>query len=446
MKQLFTLLIAFLLPFFSYADDSGTCGDGLTYTYDESTQTLTISGNGAMSNYSYNGAPWKSYKANIKTITIVEGVTTIGNSAFEGCSGLTSITIPESVNRIGISAFSGCTGLTSITIPECITSIESGTFYNCRSLTSVAIPSSVTDIGASAFYGCTRLTSITIPSSVTSIGKSAFEGCSGLTALTIPESVTNIGEHVFNGCSGLTSITIPENVTDIGAGAFYGCLRLHTIYCLNPEPPTCNGYTFKLMENQVGVRDQYDIYTYANLHVPMGSEEVYSAAHDWRYFNKIKEDMEMDGKVYYVRLTVQQGTTGYTRQVVKATEKCTIFIGSLGNYKVNAVMFNGVDVTDDVIDGYYTTPELKRESVLSVTYEEAVTGIQSTESCPVKVTGHDGEINISNIVETSDVSVYSADGKIVESVPAAYGSIRLQVPAKQLYIVKLGNRGYKLAL
>ena len=104
-------------------------------------------------------------------------VSSIGNSAFNGCTGLTSITIPNSVTFIGNSAFNGCTGLTSITIPNSVTSIGNSAFSSCTGLTSISIPNSVTSIGNSAFSGCTGLTSITIPNSVKNIGVAAFSGC-----------------------------------------------------------------------------------------------------------------------------------------------------------------------------------------------------------------------------------------------------------------------------
>ena len=156
-------------------------------------------------------------------------VTSIGSSAFSGCSGLMSVTIPDSVTSIGSSAFSGCSGLTSVTIPDSVTSIGSSAFNGCGGLMSIIIPDSVTSIGDSAFFGCSGLTSITIPDSVTNIGNSVFYGCSGLTSITIPDSVTNIGNSVFYGCSGLTSITIPDSVTRIGTYAFSGCSGLTSI-------------------------------------------------------------------------------------------------------------------------------------------------------------------------------------------------------------------------
>ncbi|MBP3286136.1 MAG: leucine-rich repeat domain-containing protein [Prevotella sp.] len=124
MKKQLLLFVSMLLPLVAMADDSGSCGTNVTYTYVSSTNTLTIQGSGAMTDYSYSSdVPWYSYKADIKTVVIKDGVTSIGNFAFSGRSGLTSIEIPNSVTSIGSYAFSGCSGLTSIEIPNSVTSI-----------------------------------------------------------------------------------------------------------------------------------------------------------------------------------------------------------------------------------------------------------------------------------------------------------------------------------
>ena len=183
-------------------------------------------------------------------------VTSIGESAFEDCFGLTSIIIPNSVTSIGESAFYDCSGLTSIIIPNRVTSIGKNAFEGCSGLTSITIPNSVTSISNGIFSGCTSLAAITvdagntvydsrdncnaiittatnalisgcknttIPNSVTSIGESAFQNCSGLTSFTIPASVTSIGDDAFGACTALTSVTFIENsqLTSIGDAAFY---------------------------------------------------------------------------------------------------------------------------------------------------------------------------------------------------------------------------------
>ena len=161
--------------------------------------------------------------SSLTNITLPDGVTSIGDSAFEMCSSLTSITIPDSVTWIGDRAFCNCLSLTSIMIPDGVTSIGMHAFWCCLRLKSITLPDSVTCISDYAFYRCSSLTSITIPNSVTSIGDSAFYACSSLTDITIPNSVTNIGTGTFEYCDNLSSVTIPYSVTSIGYCAFLGC-------------------------------------------------------------------------------------------------------------------------------------------------------------------------------------------------------------------------------
>lgn len=204
---------------------SGTCGDNLTWTLDTATETLTISGTGAMENYTYdNPAPWNSQRQNIQNAVISTGVTSIGDYAFSFCN-LTNVTIPDSVTSIGNSAFYDC-NFTSITLPEGLTAIADNMFENCGSLTSIAIPDGVTSIGDSAFRWCLDLTSVTIPDSVTFIGDNAFGLCTSLTSVTIPDGVPSIGPETFMGNLSLTSVIIPDSVTSIGESAFKACPEL----------------------------------------------------------------------------------------------------------------------------------------------------------------------------------------------------------------------------
>ena len=182
--------------------------DNLTWKLYEDGK-LTISGTGTMKDYDSDSNPSPIYNnSDVKEVVIEDGVTSIGNKAFDSCSSLTSITIPNSVTSIKAATFYGCTSLTSITIPDGVTSIGYATFTGCSSLTSITIPDSVTSIGYATFTGCSSLTSITIPDSVTSIGYATFAGCSSLTSITIPDSVTSIGESAFSNCSSLQTISL----------------------------------------------------------------------------------------------------------------------------------------------------------------------------------------------------------------------------------------------
>ena len=176
-------------------------------------------------------------------------VTSIGESAFSGFSGLTSITIPSSVTSIGQSAFGGCTGLQKVIVKDIASwcNISFGDFdanplYKAQhiysdettEITNLVIPEGVTSIGFAAFRDGFGLTSVTIPNSVKNIGNAAFRGCIGLTSITIPDSVTYISDQTFYDCWGLTSVTIPNSVTSVGNNAFYNCKSI-TALDLNCE-------------------------------------------------------------------------------------------------------------------------------------------------------------------------------------------------------------------
>jgi len=160
--------------------------------------------------------------------TIPFSVTSLGDSAFYGCPGLTGVTLPITVTNIGNLAFCACPGLTSVTVGGGA-SIEYGAFYNCYELASVTIGNGAIGIGDSAFYNCYRLAALKIPDTVTNIGNYVFYGCRGLSSVTIGNSVTTIGDSAFFGCSGLTNISIPSSLNNISNSAFDWCNNLTNV-------------------------------------------------------------------------------------------------------------------------------------------------------------------------------------------------------------------------
>ena len=186
-----------------------------------------------------NGLRAERYLGSEAAVTLPEGTTLIGDSAFKDCAFITSVTLPEKLLSIGNYAFSGCTGLTEIVIPDSVTTIGSYAFSGCTGLTEIVIPDSVTTIGSYAFSGCTGLTEIVIPDSVTTIGSYAFSGCTGLTEIVIPDSVTTIGSYAFSGCTGLTRVVLPAGLTAIPDWCFNNCEKLPGIAI--PEAVTSIG-------------------------------------------------------------------------------------------------------------------------------------------------------------------------------------------------------------
>ena len=271
-----------------FAANSNSCGEGLTWKLSYY-GTLTISGTGKMASYSPGDAPWYSRRTQIRKITISEGVTSIGEYAFEECTNVTSISIPGSVTELNEYCFSACVSMKNITIPQSVTRIADGVFDACEKLTDIyyggtdaswkhitswnaGLGGNVTIHSTGVFTGkcgdnltwtidnnevltisgtgripdyndpssggnntapwygyAYQIKKVVLGSGVQNIGNNAFAGCYGMTDITIPDGVTSIGDSAFDWCSALTEISIPGTVSSIGDSVFSGCSALTEI-------------------------------------------------------------------------------------------------------------------------------------------------------------------------------------------------------------------------
>ena len=227
----------------SVTKESGTCGEKLIWSFDETTGTLSVSGTGAMNNYDKDSltAPWQSYGFRVKAVIISDGVTGIGDYAFSYMNGLTDVTIPDSVTCIGDGAFYCCGELSNISIPNKVTNIGERAFMDCYSLVSITIPDTVTSISDYAFYRCSSLISVVMGKNVKSIGESAFFWCEKLESISLPDSLTDIGYGAFEWCDSLKSVMIPNGVTIINKNTFSHCDNLKTVIIPNSVTSICSG-------------------------------------------------------------------------------------------------------------------------------------------------------------------------------------------------------------
>lgn len=177
-------------------NNSGTIGD-LKWSFDTATGTITISGTGEMPDFDGGTRPWDEFKEwDMKSIVINEGVTSVGNNAFEFIPRVTSISLPSTLKTIGSGAFSGAVSLTALTIPTGVEKIGDVAFSEAG-ISSLRIPNTVKELGMAAFNYCQNLSSVTIGSGISSISDYAFFWCAKLKSITIPKTVTNIGNYAL---------------------------------------------------------------------------------------------------------------------------------------------------------------------------------------------------------------------------------------------------------
>ena len=240
--------------------DSGTCDDGLSWTL-TADGTLTVSGNGAMSDNMSPRPPWKDFAAKVKHIVIENGVTKVGQSNFDGLPNLLTVTVADSVTEMSSHCICNCPSLTDVKLPKNLAALKN-IIHDCAALESITIPAGVREFDGSIGTNCPlkniyveegneffesvdgvvfskdfkklvrypggRAGAYSIPEGTETIGDYAFSGCGGLTAVTFPSSLTEIESYAF-ASSGIAEVTIPESVTTMGSNVFASCPKLSKV-------------------------------------------------------------------------------------------------------------------------------------------------------------------------------------------------------------------------
>ena len=382
--------------------------------------------------------------ASLKNLVIGNSVTSIGISAFDGCSGLTEVIWNarnvQDFQDNSSRPFSGCdrltdfvfgeevehipdylcyqlTSLNTIVIPNSVTSIGTNAFSFCSGLKTVTIPNSVTNIGSSAFEDCTELKTVTIGNSVTDIGDEAFSSCFNLTEVSIPNSVTSIGDEAFYFCTDLKTVTIGNSVKSIGDKAFYHCSSLEHVTSKAVTPPQIWAMTF----------DDYAM----TLYVPAGCKPKYAEAEYWNNFTDIRET---GVTLHTVTANATDETMGYVIGAGEYPQGSTATLVAVPFGQNYFVRWN---------DGNTDNPRtitVTGDMTFTAEFAPAGSAVETLENGERGIYATGRTLHVENGGES--YRVYTAAGRLVYT--GNDSSVTLSAPG--MYIVRTGDRSQKVAV
>ena len=400
------------------AQNSGNTGP-LRWEYNAGTNTLSITGTGAMPNYAFtDDQPWKAFRSGIKTVIIGDNVTTIGELAFAACKALQNVTLGSRVQTIEVSAFGTCWALQSISFPASVTTIGKHAFLNCRVLQSVSFSDGLTTIGEGAFSDCVVLQSITLPASVTTIGEYAFSFCKALQQVTVAwDTPLAVPDKTF---WGVNTANVPLKVPK-GREAEYQATPVWKSFKINSPPVPGNGGKL----------------TISNI---TGNGFTVS----WEKATDVETPQEK--LIYKVYCKGGGGLLLFKPTDLKATltDKASYTITGLGGgiTIINPALDKGYDVNVEVEDEAGSSAWYNEENVKLASATVAVTGVTVAPAALTLEVGQTGALTatVAPATATNKAVTWTSSAPAIATVDAS-GTVKGIAPGTATITVKTADGG-----
>ena len=400
------------------AQNSGNTGP-LRWEYNAGTNTLSITGTGAMPNYAFtDDQPWKAFRSGIKTVIIGDNVTTIGELAFAACKALQNVTLGSRVQTIEVSAFGTCWALQSISFPASVTTIGKEAFLNCRVLQSVSFSDGLTTIGKLAFGSCHALQSITLPASVTTIEELAFSFCKALQQVTVAwDTPLAVPDNAFNG---INTANVPLKVPK-GKEAAYQATPVWNSFKFNSPPVPGNGGKLTI-SNITG--NGFTV--------------------NWEKATDVETPQK--NLIYKVYCTGGGGLFLFKPADLKATltDKASYTITGLGGSItiINPALDKGYDVNVEVEDEAGSSAWYNEENVKLAPATVAVTGVTVAPAALTLEVGQTGALTttVAPATATNKAVTWTSSAPAIATVDAS-GTVKGIAPGTATITVKTADGG-----
>ena len=411
-------LIGLITALGAAAQNSGNTGP-LRWEYNAGTNTLSITGTGAMPNYaSTNDQPWKAFQSGIKTVIIGDNVTTIGERAFAACNALQNVTLGSRVQTIEVSAFGTCQALQSISFPASVTTIGKRAFLNCRVLQNVSFSDGLTTIGEGAFSDCVVLQSITLPASVTTIGEYAFAFCNALQQVTVAwDTPLAVPDKTF---WGVNTANVPLKVPK-GKEAEYQAAPVWKSFKINSPPAPGNGGKL----------------TISNI-----TSNGFTVS--WEKATDVETPQK--NLIYKVYCKGGGGLLLFKPTDLKATltDKASYTITGLGGgiTIINPALDKGYDVNVEVIDEASSSAWYNEENVKLASATVAVTGVTVAPAALTLEVGQTGALTatVAPATATNKAVTWTSSTPAIATVDAS-GTVKGIAPGTATITVKTADGG-----